>query len=288
MSTAVIEREAVQNALPACLCPWLENPYRLVSLLDMQKFYAATLTTITWQLNSLWMNIGAPDSVAKIMETLQQLKVEADRLDWSDLSAQVDRFIRRLSSPGMDTSNFEAMTTLFVELTGNVQHHLTRDLFLCIQKPKIDYILRPREIFGQQVLDSFPSAAYDLLEGSTCFALDRWTATVFHLMRALEASLSVLGAVFNVSLAHTNWAPAIEQIESRVRDMHKDPIWKAMPDCKEQREFYAQAVSHFGVLKDAWRNYTAHIRGKYDEREAADIMTSVRAFLQKLATRLHE
>ena len=70
--------------------------------------------------------------------------------------------------------------------------------------------------------------------------------------------------------------------------MHKDPAWRALPDYREHQELYAQAASHFGVLKDAWRNYTAHARGKYDEREAADIMTGVRAFMQKLATKVRE
>lgn len=90
-------------------------------------------------------------------------------------------------------------------------------------------------------------------------------------MRVLEIGLTALGKVFNVSLAHTNWAPAIDQIESRIRDMHKDPQWKVFPDWKDQQEYYAQAAIHFGMLKDAWRNYTAHARGKYDDQEASDV-----------------
>jgi hypothetical protein len=107
-------------------------------------------------------------------------------------------------------------------------------------------------------------------------------------MRILEIGLTALGAVFSVSLAHTNWEPAIREIESKIREMHKDPQWKALPDCKEQQEFYAQAASNFGILKDAWRNYTMHIRAKYTETEAEQIYNSVRAFMQKLAERLHE
>jgi len=116
--------------------------------------------------------------------------------------------------------------------------------------------------------------------------LSRNTACVFHLMRVLEIGLTALGDTFGVSLSHTNWAPAIEQIESKIREMHKDPSWRTMPDCKEQQEFYAQTASHFGILKDAWRNYTAHARGKYDEQEAFDILSNVRAFMKKLAARL--
>jgi hypothetical protein len=140
----------------------------------------------------------------------------------------------------------------------------------------------------EPVFVSFPGAKYDSVEALRAFALGRNTACVFHLMRVLELVLTALGAVFGVSLAHTNWAPAIDQIESRVREMHREPAWKIRPDCKEQQEFYSQAASHFGLLKDAWRNYTAHARGRYDEQEATDIMTSVRAFMQRLATRLQE
>ena len=89
-------------------------------------------------------------------------------------------------------------------------------------------------------------------------------------MRVLELGLTALGKVFGVSLAHTNWAPAIEKIEKKIRTMHTEPQCKPLSDCKEQQEFYAPAARHFGVFKDARRNYTAHARGKYDEQEAVD------------------
>jgi hypothetical protein len=127
-----------------------------------------------------------------------------------------------------------------------------------------------------------------MIEASRCYTFNRHTACVFHLMRATEVGLTALGGQFGVSLAHTNWAPAIDQIESNIRDMHKDPKWKVLPDCKEQQEFYSQAASHFGILKDAWRNYTAHARGKYLEEEAFLIFENTRAFMQKIAARLNE
>ena len=143
-------------------------------------------------------------------------------------------------------------------------------------------------IFGKPVGDAFPSAMQDIAESGVCLALDRGSACVFHLMRVLEIGLTVLGAKFNVSLAHTNWEPAIREIESKIRGMHNDPAWKALPDCKEQQEFYAQAASHFGILKDAWRNYTMHVRGFYTEEQAERIFDNVRGFMEKLAERLSE
>ena len=143
-------------------------------------------------------------------------------------------------------------------------------------------------IFGKEVGQAFPSAFQDIAESGICLSLDRGSACVFHLMRVLEIGLSVLGAKFGISLAHTNWAPAIEEIESKIRDMHRDPAWKQFSDCKQQQEFYAQAASHFWVLKDAWRNYTMHVRGFYTEEQAERIFENVKGFMQKLAERLSE
>lgn len=143
-------------------------------------------------------------------------------------------------------------------------------------------------LFGEAVASAFPSAAFDIAESGICLSLDRGTASVFHAMRVLEIGLTALGAKFGVSLAHTNWEPAIRGIESKIREMHKDAVWKLLPDCKEQQEFYAQAATHFGVLKDAWRNYTMHVRGVYTEEMAEGIFNNVKGFMQKLAMRLHE
>jgi hypothetical protein len=143
-------------------------------------------------------------------------------------------------------------------------------------------------VFGQEVQSSFPSAFADIYEAGACLATSRATACVFHLMRVLEIGLASLGAVFGVSLAHTNWAPAIDEIERKIREMHKDPVWRALPDCKDQQEFYAQAASHFGILKDAWRNYTVHARGSYTEEMAALIFDNMRVFMQTLSVKLHE
>jgi hypothetical protein len=167
---------------------------------------------------------------------------------------------------------------------------LTGRVFLYIPQEQAKYFPTRRNLYPltEKVFKAFPSATYDTNEAAWCLATSRSTAAVFRLMRILELGLASLGNVFGVSLAHTNWAPALDQIESKIRDMNKDPLWKLVSDCKEQQEFYAQAASHFGILKDAWRNYTMHLRGKFTEDEAEQIFNSVRAFMQKIAERISE
>jgi hypothetical protein len=102
-------------------------------------------------------------------------------------------------------------------------------------------------------------------------------------MRVPECGLAALGKAFSISLAHTNWGSAIEQIESKIREMHKDAVWKAKLDYKDMQVKHAQAAATFGVLKDAWRNYTMHSRIAYDDEEAEHIFGNVKVFMRKLA-----
>jgi hypothetical protein len=136
------------------------------------------------------------------------------------------------------------------------------------------------ELFGKGVGTAFPSASFDIREAGNCYAAGRYTACVFHLMRALEIGLGVFGRVFNLELGQTNWQPFIEQIESTIAELGKAP-GKSVAQ-KKKHEEYSQAASSFMIFKDAWRNYTAHARGRYTEEEADSILRNVEAFMRQL------
>jgi hypothetical protein len=198
--------------------------------------------------------------------------------------------IGELNDPRWQNKNFQWLIDQISHIENLADKQLRERTFFYVPLERAKYFRREGELplFGQSVADSFARATYDIREAGCCLGLARFTAAVFHLMRVLEVGLSALGTKFDVSLEHTNWGPAIEQIDSRIKGMHKDPLWKELPDCKEQQEFYSQAVSHFEVLKNAWRNYTMHRRAFYTEEQAEEIYNGVRGFMQKLATRLNE
>ena len=130
------------------------------------------------------------------------------------------------------------------------------------------------------------SARFDIGEAGNCFALERYTACVFHLMRTMEIGLTVLAKKFNVSTAMADWSPMIENVETAISDISKGqnkPL-----NWRDDREYYSQCASYFRIVKDAWRNYTAHARSEYREGQASDIYTNVRGFMQRLSERLCE
>lgn len=295
---AAIEDPSVLNSasVPACLPPWRENPYRLVTFGHLMRIFKAhdllgavrsvnSIASLCFQGNrsdSTAYRLAQLDNFIEALERCQQLCEDLDLPMSALLSKQFAGQIATYKSKFTDRET-ERMAA---QVSQSVENELSLRAFFAISPDKTKLYSDAVEPFGAAVAVAFPSISFDAGEANRCYALGRNTACVFHLMRVMEIGLAAAAARFSVSAAHANWETIINQIEKGVSGIEKDP--NRSPDWKDEREFYSQCVSHFRVVKDAWRNYTAHARGKYDEQEAFDMLGNVRAFMQKLSTRLHE
>jgi hypothetical protein len=290
------------------VAPWEVNPSGLVNWWEMESFSAEIVFWAGWRLQSIKMDclLGGLDGETplipiaslhvpleertrdKAIKSLTLVQVECAKIGLRITAETISDVLKGLNDS--DRTTYQWLLDAIGNLQKLMQKEMRGKVFLYITPEKAKFFptkMNPYPL-SEQVFNSFPSATYDTNEAAWSLATSRSTAAVFHLMRILEIGLAAIGKVFGVSLAHTNWAPALDQIESKIRDMHKDPAWKAVADCKEQQEFYAQAASHLGILKDAWRNHTMHVRRKYTEEEAEQIFSNVKSFMQKLAEKLSE
>jgi hypothetical protein len=274
--------------VPACLPPWRENPYRLVSLWKMLPVDAGSFVSCASSIIKYWQGLGhgakiTSAGIRELGSALGELQRECEK---HGLDSSVNQMLRIRAY--FDTG--DVRTTVLSQLLGEVVVRLEEDLhgetFLAVPRVRVPYYEPKSPLFGVEVDDAFPSTAFDIAEAGKCYALYRNTACVFHLMRVLEIGLGTLAKQFNEPYDHANWETIINRVEKILKDYDKLP--NRPPTWKDDREFYSQCASHFRVVKDAWRNYTAHARGKFDEQEAYDMLGSVRGFMQKLATRLHE
>lgn len=135
--------------------------------------------------------------------------------------------------------------------------------------------------FGGAVESAFPSAGYDITEASKCRALRRWTASVMHLMRALEVGLAALARHYEVE-AEANWNMVLNQIEAKSRQVGKKTHGS------DEEQWAAEAALHLRFIKNAWRNHAMHPLEKYDEERAVAIYENCRSFMSHLAAKLTE
>ena len=138
-------------------------------------------------------------------------------------------------------------------------------------------------LFGEQVADRFPSAATDIAAAGQCLAVGQGTATVFHLVRALEIGLRVLAASLGISYA-PSWESYLRQINANLTADHKIKS----DDWKREEPLYPDIAGDLQIVKIAWRNPTMHVDTKYTPAEAEEIFRAVRTFMMRLATRFSE
>jgi hypothetical protein len=299
------------NNLGDILEPWQVSPYQLISWWDMEqfsaiKFYsiAVLLERIKQKYSKKILNIAPvpvdEDIRLELEKLLRPIEQECQKLGLRNSVGTINEFRTFLLNWRMEafsniTPNQIAMR--IDEIDRAIRREIGFHLFMYIPPDKAEYyhpwgeerrVKRGEEVplFGNAVATKFPSTNYDIREAGNSFAFYSCSACVYHLMGVLEIGLMVLAKRFNVSTDRTNWHNIIEQIEAKIKGMGNDP--NRASNWKEEQEFYSQVATHFMFLKEGWRNYTEHHRGKYNSKEAEIILVNVRSFMQKLAVKLSE
>ncbi len=296
----------LEERLERVLQPWEEKPYSPISWWEMFQFSASLFYTLGYLMESLFqeslskptfgdVNFDSrllkqpldPDTREKAIYTYKTVASECKNVGMVIGSETAEELVKKIEKfPDYD---YDSLISDNGALRKLLEKEMRGKCFLYITPERGRFWPRTDEyILGDTVLKAFPSIWFDGSEAAACIAMARGTAGVFHLMRVLEIALTVLGTKFGVSLEHTNWQNAIEQLESKVARMNQDPTWKALPDCKDQQEYYSQVLSYLRTAKDAWRNFTMHKRAKFTEEEAQLLFENVKRFMQKLAERLSE
>lgn len=128
--------------------------------------------------------------------------------------------------------------------------------------------------FGDDVLRAFPKASEDISEAGMCLGLGRWTAGVFHLMRAMEVMVQRLAKKLKIGSLDREWGKLLSDIGKAVEPMPKGA----------KRNSWSEVHTHLYHVKQAWRNDTMHPKQTYTEEEARAIYAAVDAFSRRLAS----
>lgn len=128
--------------------------------------------------------------------------------------------------------------------------------------------------FGKCVDDAFPKASEEVSEGAKCLALQRNTACVFHLMRAMELSVARLAeAIPTGKPTDKEWGKILSDIGAAI---------EAMPRGAKRNQ-WSESHSHLYHVKQAWRNDTMHPKKTYTDEQAQAVFDAVRSFMVHLA-----
>jgi len=201
-------------------------------------------------------------------------------LVWS--ARTVRKIIEALPSPKFGT---EDLDKLGHELMDRLSEEMESMLFFLIE-PSKQYLFTEKYLFRVEVATAFPSAIVDIEEAGKCMAFERWTASVFHLMRVMEVGLRVLENTLKLPPSTTNrsWERVLKECDKQ----QAKPFSERTPEWQNNGKFLAEATAMLRSVKVAWRNPTMHIERTYTEEQVEDIWNVVKGFMQYLAMKIKE
>ncbi len=212
------------------------------------------------------------DPLMQDITKLRKILISID-LKMSVISA--DRIKNKLKeSPKAD----KLLQDLINELNRRITDELKTRFVFVLPSSKASFYNPKKPIFGKEVADTFNNMNEDISEAGNCFAVGRYTACVFHLMRVMEKGVQKFAAKVDIAPSVTyndEWQTILNAIRTKIGSLyskHSDP----------DRVKYESVLGHLETVKIAWRNPTMHPKATYTEEEAKALLDAVKIFMKDL------
>jgi hypothetical protein len=215
-------------------------------------------------------------------ETLRHLGDQCKALGLDASVGQCERIALRAKGTA---TGVEPLCYLLRDLEDTIERELKKPLFLMVRSDLAEfYDEEDKSFFGLRVGRRFRATKYDISEARRCFALERWDACVHHLMVATEHALRRWAK----DLTLTTKKHIDDEDQRNILDAaeieRKNLVSAPKNAARDKRlKYVSETLGHFGFIKDAYRNYSAHGKDRYDERKAKNLMNHIEAFMRVLA-----
>jgi len=215
------------------------------------------------------------ERVAKAVDLDSSEKAARRLVDFIDtLQARHERDHGQLSMPEVEVNELQTLITMLKQtFSDQAQSRFS----IVLSKAERELYDASEPHFGVDVFDKFNDASRDIDEAAKCLALHRNTASVFHLMLAMERALRVLadkmGAdLFNKKGQYEKWSVLVGRMKDRIP---AQPV--------EEQDDWTHVHNLLWGVGRVWRNDTMHPAEAYTDEEARDVFASVKVFMRDLA-----
>jgi len=172
-----------------------------------------------------------------------------------------------------DKISFERLDNLIDELNQRIVDELKIRLIFIIPSNKETFYYPKIPLFGNEVSEKFADMNEDIYEAGNCFAVGRYTACIFHLMRIMEKAVQKLGKSLGILLVdEKEWYAILTSVKAEINKMPKG----------SKKIVYSAIHDRLDSVRIAWRNETMHPKATYTEEEADSLLGAVKVFIKEL------
>lgn len=263
------------------MCP-VDYQGRFVTFLELLRLYANAFVIITSHLSLLReprLNRGtvSPEELSRIRKVLAQFKEMTTRANLNICVRHIDDLLLGIDHLGILPSQHQ-----ITALEQALERELSTRVFLSMLPQRERFFERPLESW-EKVIDSFPDAQEDIEEMNKCYALSRYTASVFHSLLVVEHGLIALGRHIGVSDPKPGWDATYRKLNELIN------IRSAIPPHLDFN-FLEQSKARLDSMKLAWRNKVNHAAGRlmiekagFSDLSSEEVIIACRSFMRHLA-----
>ncbi len=279
----------------------------------MFQIYAQSLVRLMEKLQELeaeatkWSRTGTTkERFQEMTAIIVKAEDSCDLLALSSAKKQIAR-MRAASETGGGLL-YNDLVTMIAEMRVRIKEDLEDKVFLCVSDrslidrffivaTKEEYssgvgLLVPRvahQLFHPSIVERMEEVSDDIVEACRCFFADRFTASVFHLMRIVEYGLVEVAALAGIEDQKPSWGSLLNALDKLAnRTKHDELPLAIQPHIQLIREL----LPRLHAIQHAWRNKIVHVEnkliptGSVTPEIANDIMNAVEIFMKTLVASL--
>ncbi|CAN5468258.1 hypothetical protein BH10ACI4_BH10ACI4_25200 [soil metagenome] len=213
---------------------------------------------------------GAWEMVATAFASLE---MQCEELQLVATLAQMERVKSMVG-----TTDFRTFSAALMEVNSRLVDELRSRHIYCVASLSSGYLESNK--FAHPASDRFPEAIADMDEAARCFAFERPTACIFHLMRVTECALWEIAQLLNITDHNPTWEPIIRKIDAELKLDYRARQYQGNQD------LLANMSTHLHAVKVAWRNKTMHIEKINTMVQAGEIYAATCGLMRYLGENL--
>jgi len=258
------------------------QPFKIVSLWEVLDFYADKFSKICRWLTTISTTVhvtsiqrisirpmgGPPD--AEILTTLRWLYDLLVDLEIQGAAASAGRLLSDLQEQAVISNSL--LKHDCDELMRGIMDEFRGRLVLAVRSGHAKFYKIDGTILGKNTICDLPALEEDAIQAGNCFALGRYTACAFHLMRIMEYVVRQFAGKLHVTINddEDTWGTILDHVWNQ--EINK---WPKSPT---KRTYTACWRSIDGLRRR--RNDIMHHKEHYTEERARDLIGTVKSGIE--------
>jgi hypothetical protein len=273
--------------------PWENDPYRLISWWDMEQFSAAEFYSIAENLGILIQNARF-DSDRNISTKLSEEQRQSfgllldgvlDKCEKLRLKVSVEAARDAIRSIKWEHAVFNELGPAIEEVSNTIRREMRTRYFLSLTTDEAERY-NEWDAEWKPVITRFGETMRDVEEMQKCFALARYSASMFHALHVAEWGAIHLGKFIGVTDQRPGWGPTERKLRELIRVGHS----AATGSLKGKFDLLEQMHREIDSMVLAWRHKVDHAanhlailpNAEFTPEVAKHIIESVKVFMQRL------